>query len=253
MKIHAGNTLLIRISITDENPIDDELLNAASPSDLRAYNRLNKRNKNLYWRLLFAGMWHRVFWHSPTFLRISFHLQDFSILSGVRLSPLGTAVTTDLLYEPQMIDEGDCRAIGGMKFGRGNRSTRRKPAPAPLCPPQIPHDQTRARTLAAAVGSQRLTAWPMARPSIFRIFLPVLSVTVLCPYYFFPFQLYSSLKMKIACSFEIYQTTRRQVPESINLHDQCREILMSHKLSIVPCWNCMSDISSLKSGIVKYD
>jgi hypothetical protein len=29
--------------------------------------------------------------------------------------------------------------IGGIKIGRGNRSTRRKPAPAPLCPPQIPH------------------------------------------------------------------------------------------------------------------
>jgi hypothetical protein len=31
-----------------------------------------------------------------------------------------------------MIDEGDCKAIGGMKIGRENRSTRRKPAPAPL-------------------------------------------------------------------------------------------------------------------------
>jgi hypothetical protein len=39
-----------------------------------------------------------------------------------------------------MIDEGGCGAIGGIKIGRGNRSTRRKPAPAPLCPPQIPHD-----------------------------------------------------------------------------------------------------------------
>jgi hypothetical protein len=29
-------------------------------------------------------------------------------------------------------------AIGGMKIGRGNRSTQRKPAPAPLCPPQYP-------------------------------------------------------------------------------------------------------------------
>jgi hypothetical protein len=29
-------------------------------------------------------------------------------------------------------------AIGGMKIGRGNRSTLRKPAPAPLCPPQNP-------------------------------------------------------------------------------------------------------------------
>jgi hypothetical protein len=35
-----------------------------------------------------------------------------------------------------MIDEDDCGAIGGMKIGKGSRSTRRKPAPAPLCPPQ---------------------------------------------------------------------------------------------------------------------
>jgi hypothetical protein len=57
-----------------------------------------------------------------------------------------------------MIGEGDCGAIGGMKIGRGNRSTRRKPAPAPLYPPQISLDQTRDRTRVAAVGSQRLTA-----------------------------------------------------------------------------------------------
>jgi hypothetical protein len=70
-------------------------------------------------------------------------------LSGLRLSSLGTAATTGVLYQPQMIDDGDCGAIGGMKIGRGNRSIRRKPVSAPLCPPQIPHDQTRA----AAVGS----------------------------------------------------------------------------------------------------
>jgi hypothetical protein len=33
---------------------------------------------------------------------------------------------------------GDCGEIGGMKIGRVNRSTRRKPAPPPLCPPQNP-------------------------------------------------------------------------------------------------------------------
>jgi hypothetical protein len=52
----------------------------------------------------------------------------------------GTAATTGLLYQPQMIGDGDCGEIGGMKIGRENRSTRRKPAPAPLCTPQIPHD-----------------------------------------------------------------------------------------------------------------
>jgi hypothetical protein len=77
----------------------------------------------------------------------------------VRLSPLGTAATTGLLYQPQMTDDG------GMKIGMGNRSTRRKPAPVPLYPPQIPHDLTRARTRAAEFGSQRLTAWAMARPT----------------------------------------------------------------------------------------
>jgi hypothetical protein len=32
---------------------------------------------------------------------------DFFIISGVGLSPLGTAATSGLLYKPQMIDEVD--------------------------------------------------------------------------------------------------------------------------------------------------
>jgi hypothetical protein len=51
---------------------------------------------------------------------------------------LGTAATSGLLYKPQMIDEDEFGAIGGMKIGRGNRSTRRKPVPAPLCPTTNP-------------------------------------------------------------------------------------------------------------------
>jgi hypothetical protein len=34
---------------------------------------------------------------------------------------LGTAATSGLLYKPHMIDEGDCRAIGGMNIDRGNK------------------------------------------------------------------------------------------------------------------------------------
>jgi hypothetical protein len=56
-----------------------------------------------------------------------------------------------------MIDD-ECAAIGGMQIGRGNRSTRRKPAPASHCPPQILHNLTWDRTRAAAVGRQRLSA-----------------------------------------------------------------------------------------------
>jgi hypothetical protein len=51
-----------------------------------------------------------------------------------------------------------CEAIGGM-IGRGNRNTQRKPASMLLCPTQIPHAMTRARTRTSAVGSRRLTVW----------------------------------------------------------------------------------------------
>jgi hypothetical protein len=70
----------------------------------------------------------------------------------------------DLLYQPRMIDDA-CGAVGGMRIGRGNGCIRRKPAPVQLCPPQIPHDLTWDWTRPSAVGSRRLTAWAMARPS----------------------------------------------------------------------------------------
>jgi hypothetical protein len=73
---------------------------------------------------------------------------------GVQLGPFGTAATNrPIVPAPGDYDDGE---IGGM-IGRVNRSTRRKPVPMLLCPPQIPH-AARTRTRAAAVGSQRLTA-----------------------------------------------------------------------------------------------
>jgi hypothetical protein len=47
-----------------------------------------------------------------------------------------------LLYQPQMINDDECGAVGGMRIGRGNRRTRRKAAPMPLYSPQIPHNLT---------------------------------------------------------------------------------------------------------------
>jgi hypothetical protein len=102
-----------------------------------------------------------IWWNRP-FINLVFFSFSFS-LGGVRLSPLGMSATVGLLDQPRMIDD-DYGAVGGMRIGRGNRSTRRKPAPVPLCPPQIPHDLTWDRTRAATVGSRQLTAWAMARP-----------------------------------------------------------------------------------------
>jgi hypothetical protein len=74
---------------------------------------------------------------------------------GVQLGPLGTAATNrPIVPAPGDYDDGE---ICGKMIGRGNRSTRRKPTPVPLCPPQTPH-AARTRTRAAAVGSQRPTA-----------------------------------------------------------------------------------------------
>jgi hypothetical protein len=41
-----------------------------------------------------------------------------------------------------------------------------KPLPVPLCPPEIPHGLTRARTRASAVRGRRLTTWAMSRPNL---------------------------------------------------------------------------------------
>jgi hypothetical protein len=72
----------------------------------------------------------------------------------VQLGPLGTTATNrPIVPAPGDYDDEE---TGGM-ISRGNRSTQRKPAPMPLCPPQNPHAAL-TRTRPAAVGSQRLTA-----------------------------------------------------------------------------------------------
>jgi hypothetical protein len=69
------------------------------------------------------------------------------------LGPLDTAATN----RPIVPAPGDYDGEIGAMVVRGNRSTPRKPAPVPLCPPQTPH-AARTRTRAAAVRSQQLTA-----------------------------------------------------------------------------------------------
>jgi hypothetical protein len=55
----------------------------------------------------------------------------------VQLGPLGTQATNrPTVPAPGDYDDGE---IGGMMINRGNRSTRKKPAPVPLCPPQTPY------------------------------------------------------------------------------------------------------------------
>jgi hypothetical protein len=110
---------------------------------------------------------------NPSRIWMSVHVSSVFMLSyvvffvlvswgGVRLSPLGTSGTTGRLYQPRIIDD-EREAVAGMRTGKWNQSTRRKPVPVSLYPPQIPHYLTLAWTRAAAVASRRLTAWAMAR------------------------------------------------------------------------------------------
>jgi hypothetical protein len=81
---------------------------------------------------------------------------------GVRMSPLGTSATIGPIVPAP--NDYECGAAGGMRVGKGNRSTQMKPAPVPLYPPQIPYDMTRDRTRAATAGSRRLTACAIGLP-----------------------------------------------------------------------------------------
>jgi hypothetical protein len=74
---------------------------------------------------------------SSTGPKIDFYF--FDCMDGMRLSPLGTHKTPlGPLYQVRVIH--DYGLVGGMTIGRGNRRTRRKPAPVLFSPPQIPYD-----------------------------------------------------------------------------------------------------------------
>jgi hypothetical protein len=92
---------------------------------------------------------------------------------GVRLSPLGT-LATNWPTVPARDDRLWVWSSQWNENGQGNRITGRKHSPVPLCPPQIPHDLTWARSPAKAVGRRRLTAWAMAGPASY---LQVISVS----------------------------------------------------------------------------
>jgi hypothetical protein len=83
--------------------------------------------------------------HTPADKLFTPRLSFFSLLGWSETESTITAAITGLLYQPRKMMDDECGAIGAV-LGRGNRSTRRKPTPVPLCPPQIPDYLTRSRT-----------------------------------------------------------------------------------------------------------
>jgi hypothetical protein len=58
---------------------------------------------------------------------------------GVQLGRLGTSANWPTVLAPGDYEDEE---FGGMMIGRGNRTTRGRPASVPLCPSQIPRDLT---------------------------------------------------------------------------------------------------------------
>jgi hypothetical protein len=78
-----------------------------------------------------------------------------SLYTSATIWPIVTAANDD--DDDDDDDDDESGAVGGIRC-KGSRSTPRKPAPVPLCPPQIPHGLTWARTRSAAVGNRGLAA-----------------------------------------------------------------------------------------------
>jgi hypothetical protein len=83
---------------------------------------------------------HRVVgcWVCSAFKRNSFFFFLIRIVAGgVQLGPFGTTATSRLTVPASGdYDDGE---TGGVMIGKGNRSTQKKPAPMPICPPQTIH------------------------------------------------------------------------------------------------------------------
>jgi hypothetical protein len=84
----------------------------------------------------------------------------FTLKVGVGLVPKRGRLLTLAYYAfPRWYE---CRATMEWYWQGKTEELGEKPVPVPLCPPQIPHGLTQARTRASAVRCQRLTTWAMA-------------------------------------------------------------------------------------------
>jgi hypothetical protein len=106
--------------------------------------------------------WHAHDWHHVHTEFHDDHFRHFIYLCGWN----GTKSTVNASYctNPGWYTVMTVEQWRNWMSGRGNRMTQRKPAPVRLCPPQIPHDLSRDRTRAAAVGSRTLIPWARTRP-----------------------------------------------------------------------------------------
>jgi hypothetical protein len=79
-----------------------------------------------------------------------------------------------------------------------------KPVPVPLCPPQISHRLTRARTRASTVRGRRLTTWAMVRPT--GICIPWINLFGLIYFIYFIFSLFHLISVTLPIRHSTHRT-----------------------------------------------
>jgi hypothetical protein len=109
-------------------------------------------------------------------LKGCYYILVLLFLSGVGLSPLGTAATTGLLRQLQMIDDGWMRSSRWNENWQGKPKYSEKTCPSTTLSTTNPIWQDSGSTGAVTVGSQRLTAWDMVRST--RLLTPLLCIFI---------------------------------------------------------------------------
>jgi hypothetical protein len=99
--------------------------------------------------------------HIPTYIHRYIHTFFYLVCEVI-----GTAATPGLLCQPRVIVKMIWRSRWNVDWqGKPKFSLEKTCRSATFVHHKIPHDQTRVWTRAVAVGSRRLTAWAMARPT----------------------------------------------------------------------------------------
>jgi hypothetical protein len=89
--------------------------------------------------------------------------QYFFSLGWIETETTNAEAITGLIYQPWMMMDDGCGAVGWM-LSRGNRNTRWRPAPVPLCPLQIHHDLARGPIWTSWAAVEHIERYIVCRP-----------------------------------------------------------------------------------------
>jgi hypothetical protein len=148
-----------------------------------------------------------------------------------------------------------------MKIGRGNRSTRREPAPAPLCPPQIPNptwpDSGSNPSLRGGKPATKRLSCGTAKPVACKAYSLTLKVETL--HFRNVSNILPDYKAYISEDYILYNHRRENLKPHITWYTHCRKLLSKNKCYTnvfraftIPWWRglTLTDVIPSRWGIM---